>query len=177
MIVQRCKKRHILYDSYFLNTRTDVITHPYDSPPKQGSFLCPASNRFHVLHSCADWSQNMRPNRWGRNRLMIYTFCGTSWRSRPDSQPASQPGRQEILILKLAGGGDPSLSVWQSSGIRIIHMAVLLMTIYGLVLASHNLQSFSAPSEKCIHGQRRSTLGRNKVISMFGISTFRDHIF
>jgi len=27
--------------------------------------------------------------------------------------------RQQILILKLAGG-DPSLSVWQSSGIRII---------------------------------------------------------
>jgi hypothetical protein len=62
--------------------------------------------------------------------------------------------RQEILILKLAGG-DPSLPVWQSSGIRIIHVAWLLMTIYGLVLAKRNLQSFSAPSDKCIHGQRR----------------------
>jgi hypothetical protein len=85
--------------------------------------------------------------------------------------------RQQILILKIAGG-DPSLSVWQSSGIRIIHMAgLLLMTIYGLVLASRNLQLFIAPSEKCIYGQRRSTLIRNIVISMFGISTFRDHVF
>jgi hypothetical protein len=82
-------------------------------PPPKWCFLRPVSNRFHAQHSSVDWSQNMLQSRWGRNRLMIYTFYSTS---------LEIGFRHKILILKLAGG-DSSLSVWQSSGLSIAHMA------------------------------------------------------
>ena len=147
-----------------------MITHPYDPPPQTRIFFVPSFKQVpRIAFMCGLKSKHaakqVRTKQINDLHILQHEL----------ENAASQPGRQEILILILAGG-DPSLSVWQSSGIRLIHMAELLMTIYGLVLASRNLKSFSAPSEKCIHGQRRSTLIRNTVVSMFGISTFRDHI-
>lgn len=56
-------------------------------PPPPGFFLLyQPSNRFHVQHSCPDWSQNMRPSRRGRNRLMIYTFYSTRVGDRSQAQ-------------------------------------------------------------------------------------------
>ena len=84
MSVRRLKTSYLI-GILFLKYSWQMWLLIHDPPPK-GSFLCPASNRFHAPHSCADWSQNMRASRWGRNRLMIYTFCSTSWRLQSGSR-------------------------------------------------------------------------------------------